>query len=318
MLIITNRNIRWKEFKNGVGSYRAFGNKLNRKGANEIRIANADMEGGEWRIRLVKEPKKITKSNLPSEKIFNSLRSELIRDKLDCVFFIHGFDKPFVDTLRQARRVEWMYGVKVILFSWPSNPGGIIFEEYPDASKIALASAGALASALGKVNHYMKKSLRSDSAGKCNIRFSLFTYSLGSRLLYSYMGGSSDSEKEEMFDNVILCQSDVDRLCHEDWIDRISIGKRVYITINEYDKILKVSEIWNGRERLGRASGHLYSEDALYFDFTGGPNVGRKHGLFYKKTNKVIRNIFHEFMHGRRGESVSGMTYNPRTNSYKF
>ncbi|MFA0813927.1 alpha/beta hydrolase [Microbulbifer epialgicus] len=233
-------------------------------------------------------------------------------------FFMHGFDKPFVKRLNQARRLEWRYGVKVVVFSWPSNPGGNPVDEYKDASKIALASAGALASALEKVGRYMKKSLRNYPAEKCNIKFSLLAYSLGNRLLYSYMGGSSDDEGANIFDNIILCQADVDRINHEHWVDRMSIGKRIYITINEDDGVLKKSEMVNRRERLGRASGHLYSEKALYFDFTGGPNVGGTHGLFYKKTNRVVRDVFHEFMHGRRGERVLGMTYDPRTNAYQF
>lgn len=42
MLIVTNRNIVRSNFKNGVGNERAFGDEVNSKGPNEVRLAHAE------------------------------------------------------------------------------------------------------------------------------------------------------------------------------------------------------------------------------------------------------------------------------------
>ncbi|MFA0813028.1 hypothetical protein [Microbulbifer epialgicus] len=87
MLVITNRNIVDNELNKDVVNHEAFGEFQNFKGTNEIRLAKAVKHDQTWKVELVKEPSKITKSNMPSKKVFLSLRDELIINK-KIVYFL--------------------------------------------------------------------------------------------------------------------------------------------------------------------------------------------------------------------------------------
>ena len=121
-----------------------------------------------------------------------------------------------------------------------------------------------------------------------------------------------------IFENVILCQADVDNKGHSRWVDLVETGKRVYVTINEDDWVLKWSDANFQKDRLGSTAKNLNSSNAVYFDFTDGEGVKKTHGLFYKKTNNVVKDFFTKVLNGERGEHTQGMTYDPRTNSYRF
>jgi len=318
MLIVTNRNIVKSNFKNGVGDEGAFGDEVNGKGPNEVRLAYAEKKQGKWNIRLVKEPSRITKSNIPSKKEFEELRDRLTSNKKNCVFFVHGFNQSFEKSLEKSLAIEKIYGVEVVAFSWPSNPGGFKTKEYRDAKRIAKSSVGALDATLEKIGNYLKEPFNREALESCDVKFSFMTFSLGNFLFQDYVGDVSYEAETNIFENVILCQADVDNPGHECWVDKIETGKRVYVTINENDWVLKWSDANFQKARLGRFAEGLKSTKAHYFDFTEGPNVGRTHGVFYKETNDVVKEFFTEVLNGRRGDSVKGLHYNARSNSFRF
>lgn len=318
MLIITNRNINKSNFKDGVGDHEAFGDQVNSKGPNEVRLATATKLDGEWKVELVKEPSVITKNNIPSQKEFIKLRDKLTSNKKNCVFFVHGFNQSFEKNLEKSLALEKEHNVEVIAFSWPSNPGGFKTKEYRHAKRTARASIGALDSTLEKLSVYLKEPFNREALEACDIKFSLMTYSLGNYLFQNYVIDSAYENETAIFDNVVLCQADVDNKGHKSWVDIIETGKRVYITINENDWVLKWSDANFQKDRLGRTAKNLNSSNATYFDFTDGPNVGKTHGVFYKKTNPVVKDFFSKVLNGLRGEDIEGMSYDQRSNSYRF
>ena len=318
MLIITNRNINKPNFKNGIGNHKAFGDGVNSKGPNEVRFATANKVGGKWQVKLVKEPSVITKNNIPSQKQFSKLRKELNSEKKNCVFFIHGFNQSFKKNLDKSLALEQEHGVKVIAFSWPSNPGGLKTKEYRHAKRTARASVAALDSTLEKLGSYLKEPFNRKALNACNTKFSLMAYSLGNYLFQNYIVDSVYENETALFDNAVLCQADVDNKDHAPWVDLIETGKRVYVTINENDRVLKWSDINFQKARLGRTAKNLNSSNAIYFDFTDGQGVGKTHGIFYKETNPVVKDFFTKVLNGGRGEDVKGMSYHARSNSYKF
>ncbi len=318
MLIVTNRNIVKSNFKNGVGDQGAFGDGVNSKGPNEVRLAYAEKVNEKWEVRLVDEPSSITNSNIPSRKEFNRFRDKLMQTKKNCVFFVHGFNQSFEKNLEKSLAIEELYGVEVIAFSWPSNPGGFKTKEYRHAKRAARASNGALDSTLEKLGSCLKGPFNRDAQESCDIKFSLLIYSLGNYLFQNYVTDSIYEDETRIFDNIILCQADVDNEGHEKWVDSIETGKRIYVTINENDWVLKWSDTNFQKDRLGRTARNLISKKAAYFDFTDGENVGRAHGVFYKNTNDVIKNFFGAVLNGHRGETTGGFVYDSKTNSYRF
>ena len=322
MLIVTNRNIVTSNFKNEIGDEGAFGDQVNAKGPNEVRFAHADKVNGKWQVRLVKEPKKLTKANIPSKLEFNQLRDKLVEHGKNCVFFVHGFNQSFKKNLDKSYAMQEKHGVEVIAFSWPSNPGGggggVKFAEYRDAKRKAKASVGALDSTLEKLGCYLKAPFNKPTLKDCNVKFSFMAFSLGNFLLQDYIVSGLYGTETRIFDNVILCQADVENLNHDQWTDCIHVGKRLYVTINEDDWVLKWAEFESGKDRLGRTSHNLRSKNATYFDFTDGSNVSDTHGVFYKDTNSEVKEFFTAVLNGRRGEPVEGFRYDTLTNSYRF
>ena len=318
MLIVTNRNINKRNFKSGVGDEDAFGDEVNSKGPNEVRLAHAEKMSGKWQIRLVDEPRQLTAANIPSKTEFSALKDTLLDSSRNCVFFVHGFNQSFAKNLEKSLAIEKTHGVEVVAFSWPSNPGGFKTREYRDAKRIAKSSVGALDATLEKLGTYLKEPFNRDALKACNVKFSFMTYSLGNFLFQNYVRDASYDAETNVFENVVLCEADVDSPGHEQWVDQIDAGKRVYVTINENDWVLKWSDTNFQKARLGSTAQGLLSIRASYFDFTDGPDVGNTHGLFYKETNDTVKRFFTEVLNGRRGEAIAGLRYDAISNSYRF
>jgi esterase/lipase superfamily enzyme len=194
------------------------------------------------------------KKNIPSQQHFLKIREKLTTDKKNCVFFVHGFNQSFEKNLEKSLALEKEHGVEVIAFSWPSNPGGFKTKEYRHAKRTARASMGAFDSTLEKLSDYLKDPFSKEALKACNVKFSMLSYSLGNYLLQNYIIDSAYENETAIFDNIVLCQADVDNKGHASWVDKIETGKRVYITINENDWVLKWSDANFQNDRLGRTA----------------------------------------------------------------
>lgn len=318
MLVITNRNIDKKFLKTGVGDHKSFGETLNTDGPNEIRLANAIKDNGAWTLSLVTEPQKLTTDNLPSRVQFQEVLIRCKQNNRNCLFYVHGFNKPFDETLEQGWRLQERYNLEVVLFSWPSNTGGFPIKEYKNVKRVARTSTGALDSSFEKLAQYVQMPFNKDALLSCNVTFNLMTYSMGNFLLQSYVEGSLYDNETRMFSNVILCQVDCDNEGHENWVGKVQAGKRVYITINENDKILGWSDANFQKDRLGRTARNLISKNAVYFDFTESPGMGNTHQIWGEDTNNVVKSFFVNALNGKKAEDTQGLVFDPRINAFRI
>jgi esterase/lipase superfamily enzyme len=323
MLVITNRYVNEKIFHDGIGNQNAFGEQVNQKGPNEIRLAHATKKEKDWEVQLISEPKNLTTENAPSRTEYRRIVKKCLNEGKHCLFFVHGFNKTFLDTLEQGWFLERRYGIEVVLFSWSSNPGGLLprvpvsVSEYRKSRRIAQASFGALDSAFEKLGRYIQEEpFDKEALVNCPITLNLMTYSLGNYLFQNYVVSNDYAAETKIFTNVVLCQADVDGMGHVSWVDKIVAGQRVYITINENDKVLGWSESVNN-SRLGRTLSKLNSINAIYIDFTSGKDVGNKHQLWGEVENVVTKSFFKAIFDGKRGENVSGLTYDGRVNAFR-
>ena len=320
MLVVTNRNIDESNFTNGVGDENGFGEQVNPRGPNEIRLANVDRKANKWALKLVDEPAGMTRETMPSRFEFQKLAKRCLAKKTNCVFYVHGYNKPFPETLEQAWLIQERYAVEVVLFSWPSNTGGPPPVEYRDARRIAQASFGAFDSLLEKFATYLREwqsPMDEDALIKCGVTTNLMTHSLGNYLFEHYVLSTEYQAETRIFTNVVLSQADVNSVEHSKWVDKIVAGQRMIVTINENDKILGWSETLNP-PRLGKTLANLVSANATYFDFTNGKGVGNKHQLWGEVKNEVVKNFFDAVLNGKRGDDVSGFTYDSRLNAFRI
>ena len=295
ILIITNRNIR-RRYKD----HRAFGDDFNRKGPMELRMATAEKSGSKWRVDIVPETG-ISATNKPSTRIFRQFRNNLIDKKRNCVLFVHGFNQDLKKNLEKCREIE-SYGVDVVAFSWPSNPGGFKPIEYKRARRAAELSAPALDRVFEKLIDNFQ-ALDEDEMLRCKISYNFIAHSLGNYLFQNFIEKRLLDGETRFFDNIILHQADVNNRRHGRWVSQLRYARRIYVTHNEDDKVLDTSDIIMPN-RLGNTTGNPEVRRARYVDFTDAKHVGRDHRLWHEaRRNKVVETFFSDVFNGRRGES---------------
>lgn len=314
MLVVTNRNVR----KEGTSDEKAFGEDVNKKGPNELRVAIATHDDGKWTVDVIPETGKPDPVNPPSRIEFKKVRDRLLKEKRNAVLYVHGFNTPFLRSLEHGLMLQKLYGVEPIIFSWPSNPGGFKTEEYRRAKQVAKASFGAMDRVMEKLGSYLREPFNRDALQSCGIKFNMINYSLGNYLFMHYVRDAVYEGETRVFDNLVLCQADVDNKDHAFWVEAIRVGQRVYVTINENDWVLKWSDLNGQQARLGRKGRNLDADNASYFNFTDGPDVDNTHAVWREDTNKHVRKFFDLVLNGKRGEDVTGMKYDPRTNAFVF
>jgi len=313
-LVITNRN------PTGCNDHEAFGEQVNKNGPAEIRLAWAEHTPRGWKVDIVEESD--DKTDPPSRGVFRKLRKKLCEQGLDCVFYIHGYNQNFKDSLQQANQIQKQYeaangkdrGVAIVLFSWASNPGGWVLQEYQQAQAIALCSQVALDRAFEKMATYF----REQPNEACPVSVNLLAHSLGNYLLKGFIESPIFSKETRMFHNILLHQADVDSKDHQDWVNRLRYSRRVYVTVNENDLILGLSDLINA-DRLGNTSRNFVADRAIYVDFSDAKNVGKDHQLFGKTAdeNSNVKDFFYRAFRGEAAHTGAGIRHDPNRNAYE-
>ena len=312
LLIVTNRKIR----NSSATDESLFGEEVNDKGASELRLAWAQkVAGGKWKLELIKEPANLTLDNIPSQAAFREYVKVLRQQKKDCVFYVHGFNKTFLESLQQSHRIHKRYGVGAVVFSWPSNPGGFILSEYQRAQSIASNSIVALDRTFEKLGDYICQSPNE----LCEVSFNLLLHSLGNYMFEQFIRNPIFSTETRLFDNIILNAADVDLAPHEQWTNSLKYARRVYATINECDSILGASDIINP-DRLGNTARDLDSNRVTYFDLTDGKDVRKKHQHFESTAgvNSTVEDFFKKALHGEQGLPLPGTRFDAGKNAHQL
>jgi hypothetical protein len=315
IIVVSNRSI-----NTGASDETLFQETPNDKGIDEIRLATADYEptANRWTVNLIPEPD-LTENVPPSRQLFNQVMAGIQAGtyKKTWIFYIHGFNQSFADGLRASWDITQVYDVDVMLFSWPSNPGGFVTDEYRRARQAAKASANALDRTLDKLGSYMLNRPYAEIQ-QCQISLNLLVHSLGNLMMESVAREPVFLGNISLFTNIIFHQADVDNRLHRFWIDRVEYGSRMYVTINEEDLVLKASDLISPN-RLGNTVEGLNGERPTYIDFTHGSGVGGAHNLFLEvQDNASVMGFFRQVFNGQRGEIVPGFVYDPRVNSFRL
>ena len=312
LLVVTNRKIR----NSSATDETLFGEGVNDNGASELRLAWAQkVAGGRWDLELIMEPATLTLDNIPSQAAFKEYVKILQTRKKDCVFYVHGFNKTFLESLQQSHSIHKRYGVGVVVFSWPSNPGGFIISEYKRAQSIASNSIVAMDRTFEKLGYYLCQNPNE----LCEISFNLLLHSLGNYIFEQFIRNPIFSIETRIFDNIILNAADVDLTPHEQWTNSLKYARRVYATINERDSILDASNIINP-DRLGNTARELDSHRVTYFDLTDGKNVKKKHQHFEStaNANSTVEEFFKNVLHGKKGLPLPETSFDPGKNAHQL
>ena len=305
IVVISNRNIN-PEFSDE----RLFGEQLNPLGANKNRVAlaNFDNASEQWNLELIPEGDNPEEIDLPSQQFFNEIAQGIKNGnyKKNWVFYVPGFNQSSRGGLDASFQIAQKYDVDVILFSWPSNPGGLVDEEYTEVRRDVIVSSQALDRAIEKLDKYVENwELENEELG---ITINLLAHSLGNFVVENYIRHSDFTNIKKIFNNVILHEPDVDNESHTQWIDNITFTDNIFVTINIHDDILELSGVFHKKRlktltssnRLGNSHENLLAKKPIYIDFTHAHFVNRSHNLFLKVDNPIVVYFFQQVFHGKK------------------
>lgn len=169
MYVITNREVTRRKQRD----LKQFGDNPNKLGNNELRVARVTKKNNKWDAFILpntvtsKMAEKLIKDNKlsldPKGDHYASLRvacevvNKARKEKRHILFFVHGYNNNFEDTIERAWDFEQRYGVVCLVFSWPANGGGVKgIASYKADKRDARASTGALERTLMIMYQYLE------------------------------------------------------------------------------------------------------------------------------------------------------------------
>ncbi|XOF34734.1 MAG: alpha/beta hydrolase [Candidatus Electrothrix sp. YB6] len=360
MYLITNRKLTKAKNLN------FFGKTPNSEGPNELRLVSVEKSGKDWKVKpiidqlptaTVEELKLKYMLDIDTEnpwhgslmvacELFERARTE----KKSILFFVHGYNNDVADVLKAAHKIESLYNVIVVPFTWPANGGGALSgtAAYLSDKSDARVSAGALNRAIGKIQQMhllltrslqqrhqaaaLKKHPDNPNAAAslftrlmetdCSVTINLLCHSMGNYVLKHSFSTSENVTSELVFDNVCLVAADTNNESHIQWVGKLDVRKRIYVVINENDSALKASRIKPGKQqkaRLGHYLKQLNSPNATYIDVTDVKHIGSEHtyfkGVAVQKSAK-LKALFSGMFNGESVEHT--LSYHADINTYRL
>ncbi|MCY3703940.1 MAG: alpha/beta hydrolase [Gammaproteobacteria bacterium] len=264
------RNVYFVTNRNQEGLPAHFGKRFSRNGISDLRFGRAAEVDDEIRVTVADEnlrPDETgrgthAESRLGSLEIFRALRVRMLEEERDTLVFIHGYNVDFNEGLRQAARlgkelatVNSGGGVRIALFSWPSDGSLLPWKAYASDRRDAAASGPALARAILKLTDYLQGIARQHA---CHQRVHLMAHSMGNYVLrhalqaiITHTGG----RVPRVFDQVFLMAADEDDDAFEEAQKLRAlprIARRVNVYFNRQDVPLLISDATKGNpDRLG-------------------------------------------------------------------
>ncbi|MBN1413621.1 MAG: alpha/beta hydrolase [Bacteroidales bacterium] len=249
MLIITNR-----PYISGKGIKEFFPNDL--ANFRKVSYLIAACDGANWLLYFVSS--------------FEEGMNE-INDGSDILLFIEGHGKTLPMTLNRAKQVQSRYHVSMVVFDWPSRHSNFNLS----LSRVRRCGDN-FYNLLLQIREYRKQSMTE------NLHFSILAHSLGNYFLSNLVVcGDAQYLKDVFIDNMIMNAAAIRTREHGDVLSQLDFQKRIYITFNKYDWILRGAHMLTAGKMLGNVPMQPLVKNACYLDFTG--IVGKEHSYYYGK-----------------------------------
>lgn len=321
-IMITNRKVKNKRSKgNGL-----FGNGIDEDSLHVANLEQTDSKSvttrrkGATHIKRVRRIEKLKKTYKLTyiepqdhDSYFQSMMNASDSER-PWVLFLHGNNQTPQKNLEKSRKIQELYDVNMIIFSWPSRSYDDKMLKYLGASAVSFLIPGAKSLSMlllrksfkRKVTQYRRaRALAVKTAGQfaqaCqmleskvfsvlrarNQKISLLTHSLGHKVLRDGIQKLGSNK----FDSIVLHQADEEVPAHSQWVASLPVVNgdlsNIAITKNEYDAVLFLSSLVNTnfdvsqpQSRLGNRKSDSHDDQRFNnLDFTGGKNVWMDHEL---------------------------------------
>lgn len=361
MYVITNRRLDKNE-----GNLSIFSKEPNERGPNELRLVKVTKSGSAYKAKVldddlsgaqVKKIENKLKISLDqsikwhqSLEVAYQLFNQAKKNKKHILIFVHGYNNDLGDVLATAEKIEKLYNVIVVPFSWPANGGGPATgaASYLSDKRDARVSTGAFDRFLEKLQGYHEtfttvqrdklwkiaktkhpdnhEEARSEYARlqdkDCKISINLLCHSMGNYLLKYATKPSGSLMRRLVFDNVCMVAADANNKAHKSWIEGIQSRAGIYVVINENDSALKWSRRKPGDEQLARLGHYLKSLDATncsYLNVSQSAHIKEEHSYFKGdpvNKNAKLKSMFASLFEGKKPEDK--MKYRSDVNAYEL
>ncbi len=243
--------------------------------------------------------------------------------------FVHGRGKHPEKGFDVMSEVEKTYGVKTIMFHWPSWKSAI---ERPVGN--AVNAAEDLSRFLGALNSYV----RAHPIRMAGVNLSLLVHSMGNIVFKEMIDNfyHPGEFNHNLFSNLVLNAADVPAKEHKLWVDRIDFSRQNFVTYNDNDIVLFGSEqldrfndsyeeyegtrLGKDLEEVTKGRSSYLSQNAKYLNLSKITFTGHRHFLVDdKKKNVQLKNLFTQIIKGRVPylNSRDGV-YDIKDNTYYF
>jgi esterase/lipase superfamily enzyme len=166
-----------------------------------------------------------------------SFLDEISQIEEDWVLFIHGDGKTLETSVWRAFDIHYYHNVKVLLFSWPSRDTTINgLKNFKNSKNNVTLSSKHFLNLLSLCEQFR---IRNNCFSQGN-SLNLFVHSLGNFHLENFCKEKQCPDfTNPLFDNLILNAAAVNQKNHKEWVEKLTIQKRIYITANKQDFNLK-------------------------------------------------------------------------------
>lgn len=221
----------------------------------------------------------------------------------DWLLFIHGDSKTPIDAAVRGLDIQNLYGVKVIVFSWPSmlNKGNGI-KNFKNSRLNVEAGLIQFRELLFTIQKYKRSMIWPKENN-----ISLFMHSLGNYYIeLAIKEKLLDGLEQNLFDNVIINAASIEQEGHNLWLDELNISENIYVISNKKDINLNGARVFTSMgEQLGIGPEKPLAKNAIYIDFTKAVGFkippGASHTYFIgpvSSESPYIRQFYFSIFHG--------------------
>jgi len=221
----------------------------------------------------------------------------------DYVLFVHGDGKTFLHAAVRGLDIQNTYGVKVIVFAWPSRrDDGQVFNNFATSLEnlqLADNQFAALMDSMAVIKHNYLKS-------NPDIKMNLFLHSLGNEYLPRYVANPRKIQHSGLFNNLVINSAAVNSKGHQLWVEKLDIQQHIFINSNAKDVNLNGLRIISA---YGYMVGELLVEplatNAYYVNFSDAIGFklppGRSHTYYIGEhvvNSAHVKGYYSDLFHG--------------------
>jgi Alpha/beta hydrolase of unknown function (DUF900) len=192
-----------------------------------------------------------------------------INDGRNILIFIEGHGKTLPMALDRAYQVQLRYNLSIVVFDWPSDNSNF----YGSLSAIRRCE-GNFYDFLLQMKEYRKRQMNKSQ------HLSILAHSMGNCFLDHLMERDKGSNLSEVFvDNIIMNAPAIPSKGHGEAISKMAFQKRIYITSNRKDMVLRGASVLASSRMLGNIVIGPLATNAYYIDFSDV--AGNEHSYYY-------------------------------------